>query len=61
MGTFGVLRRITPRSIGALLAERSGEPQRFRENEDVAFLEGKGQTLVQTALFGNTVTSPAVF
>ena len=47
--------------VDRLLAERSGEPQRFRENEDVAFLEGMGQTLEQTAFYGNTVTTPAEF
>ncbi|HXT79049.1 MAG TPA: hypothetical protein VN702_05755 [Acetobacteraceae bacterium] len=47
--------------VDRLLAEDSGDIGRFRENEDVAFLEGMGQTLEQTAFYGNTVVTPAEF
>jgi hypothetical protein len=47
--------------IDRLLAELSGDINRFRENEDVAFLEGMSQTLCQTFFYGNTVATPAEF
>src|ERR1700690_3598159 len=39
--------------VDRLLAEGSGNIERFRESEDVAFLEGMGQTIEQTAWYGN--------
>jgi hypothetical protein len=47
--------------VDRLLAEGSGNIERFRETEDVAFLEGMGQTIEQTAWYGNTTTTPAQF
>ncbi len=47
--------------IDRTLAERSGDPERFRMNEDVAFLEGMGQTIEGTAWYGNTLATPAEF
>src|ERR1700744_4394643 len=47
--------------VDRLLAEGSGNIERFRETEDVAFLEGMGQTIEQTAWYGNTTVTPAQF
>lgn len=47
--------------VDRMLAEDSGDIEQFRENEDVAFLEGMGQTMEQTAWYGNTVSNPAEF
>ena len=33
----------------------------FRRSEDVAFLQGMGQTVEQTFIYGNSVTNPASF
>jgi hypothetical protein len=43
------------------LAERTGNVEKFRRSEDVAFLEGMGQTIEQTIIYGNTATNPAAF
>lgn len=47
--------------VDRMLAEDSGDIDRFREQEDVAFLEGMGQTMAQTFFYGNTVATPAEF
>lgn len=47
--------------IDKLLAVGSGNVAEFRKNEDVAFVEGMGQTVEQTAWYGNTATNPAEF
>lgn len=47
--------------VDRLLAEGSGDIAGFRESEDVAFLEGMGQTIEQTAWYGNTAVTPAQF
>ncbi len=47
--------------VDKMLAEDSGDAATFRENEDVAFLEGMAQTMVQTYLYGNTASTPAEF
>ena len=47
--------------IDRMLAEDSGDIDEYRQNEDVAFLEGMGQTMEQTAWYGNTTTAPAEF
>ncbi|MBB3453900.1 hypothetical protein FHT86_002156 [Rhizobium sp. BK313] len=47
--------------IDRMLAEDSGDIDQFRENEDVAFLEGMSQTMVQTLFYGNTTITPAEF
>jgi len=43
------------------LANHTGNAQRFRETEDIAFLEGMGQTIVQTLIYGNTMVDPTQF
>lgn len=47
--------------VDRTLAELSGDIDAFRESEDVAFLEGMGQTIVQTLIYGNTAVYPAQF
>lgn len=47
--------------VDRLLAEGSGNAERFRETEDGAFLEGMGQTIEQTAWYGNTNVVQAQF
>lgn len=47
--------------VDRALAEHSGDVNKFRESEDVAFLEGMSQTIAQTFVYGNTVTNPAEF
>ena len=47
--------------VDRMLAEDSSDPALFREREDVAFLEGMGQTIVQTFWYGNTAATPAEF
>lgn len=47
--------------VDRLLAEMTGDVERFRETEDVAFLEGMGQTIEQTTWYGNTAATPAEF
>lgn len=47
--------------IDKSLVEDSNDPARFRESEDVAFLEGMSQTIAQTLFYGNTATNPAEF
>src|ERR1700674_4559713 len=41
------------------LAEDSGDPEAFRESEDIAFMEGLSQTWIQALFYGNTVANPA--
>ena len=43
------------------LARHSGNEAKFRESEDVAFLEGMSQTVTETFCYGNTVINPAQF
>ena len=43
------------------LARHSGSLEKFRESEDVAFLEGMSQTIAQTVCYGNTAVNPAQF
>ena len=47
--------------VDRALAEHTGNVEKFRRSEDVAFLEGMGQTIEQTILYGNTATNPAAF
>jgi hypothetical protein len=47
--------------VDRMLAEDSGDIERFREQEDVAFLEGMSQTMAQTFFDGNTAATPAEF
>lgn len=43
------------------LAAHTGNAQRFRETEDMAFLEGMGQTIVGKIWYGNASTDPVEF
>lgn len=47
--------------IDRMLAEDSGNIEEFRMGEDVAFIEGMGQTMEETAWYGNTTSNPAEF
>lgn len=47
--------------IDKLLAKASGNVPSFRKNEDVAFIEGMGQTIEETVWYGNTASNPASF
>jgi hypothetical protein len=57
----GVGELVDYSQVDRTLAEDSGDIERFRENEDVAFLEGMGQTLEQTSFYGNTIATPSEF
>lgn len=43
------------------LAEDSGDPEAFRESEDIAFMEGMSQTWAETLIYGNTASNAAQF
>src|SRR6185437_7100171 len=47
--------------VDRMLADDSGDIDRFRQNEDFAILEGMSQTITQTIFYGNTVATPAEF
>lgn len=47
--------------VDQMLAEDSGDIATFRENEDMAFLEGMGQTMEQTVWYGNTTVNAPEF
>src|SRR5579864_2409602 len=47
--------------VDRALAEHSGNKEKFRESEDVAFLEGMSQTIAQTMFYGNTTLTPSEF
>ncbi len=47
--------------VDRALAEHSGDRERFRQSEDVAFMEGMSQTIAQTFWYGNTAVTPAEF
>ncbi len=47
--------------VDRALAEHSGNKERFRESEDVAFMEGMSQTIAQTFFYGNTTVNPNQF
>ena len=47
--------------VDRALAEHSGDMEKFRESEDVAFMEGMSQTIAQTFFYGNTTVTPAEF
>lgn len=47
--------------VDRLICEESGDMEEFRKKEDVAFLEGMGQTIEQTSWYGNTAATPAEF
>ncbi|HLX18454.1 MAG TPA: hypothetical protein VKS24_24975 [Bradyrhizobium sp.] len=43
------------------LAEDSGDPEAFRESEDIAFMEGLSQTWAEALIYGNTAAIPSQF
>ncbi len=43
------------------LLKHSGQGEKFRKSEDLAFLEGMGQTIAQTLIYGNTTLRPAEY
>lgn len=47
--------------VDLMLARHTGNAAKFRETEDVAFLEGMSQTIAQTIIYGNTMNTPAEF
>lgn len=47
--------------VDRMLAEASGDIQKFRENEMVAFMEGMSQTMTQACFYGNPIANPATF
>lgn len=47
--------------IDRTLLDLSGNGEEVRQNEDVAFIEGMGQTMEETVWYGNTATNPAEF
>ena len=47
--------------VDLMLARHTGNAEKFRETEDVAFLEGMSQTIAQTIIYGNTMNTPAEF
>ena len=47
--------------VDRALARHTGDVEKFRYTEDVAFLEGMGQTIQQTVIYGNTASQPASF
>lgn len=56
---IGMLRGYS--QIDMDLANHSGNSAKFRESEDVAFLEGMSQTIAQTFVYGNTSVDPNQF
>jgi hypothetical protein len=56
---FGMLEDYS--QVDRALAEHSGDLEKFRESEDVAFLEGMSQTIIGTFFYGNTTVTPAEF
>jgi hypothetical protein len=59
--TIGMATLTGYSQIDKLLATGSGNVAEFRKNEDIAFIEGMGQTVERTAWYGNTATNPAEF
>jgi hypothetical protein len=47
--------------VDRALLRHSGQGEKFRRSEDFAFLEGMGQTIAQTLIYGNTANTPAEF
>lgn len=47
--------------VDEALARHSGDAEGFRYSEDVAFMEGMGQTIAQTIFYGNSVANPSTF
>lgn len=47
--------------IDRSLLRHSGQGEKYRRSEDLAFLEGMSQTIAQTLIYGNTAVTPAEF
>lgn len=47
--------------VDRALAEHTGDIEAFRRSEDVAFLQGMGQTIANTLIYGNTSVNSAAF
>ena len=47
--------------VDRALAEHTGDREKFRQSEDVAFLEGMSQTIAETLVYGNTAVNPSQF
>lgn len=47
--------------VDRALAKHTGNVAKYRRSEDVAFLEGMSQTIVQTIIYGNSKTNPSTF
>jgi hypothetical protein len=60
-GKIGLGELTAYSQIDRSVAEMSGDPAGVRESEDVAFIEGMGQTMEQTAWYGNSTINPASF
>jgi hypothetical protein len=43
------------------MANHSGDPEEFRQSEDIAFLQGMSQTIEQTLIYGNSAIIPQSF
>ena len=60
-GRVGLGRLEAYSQIDMRLANDSTDPQAFRLSEDVAFMEGMSQTMVETIFYGNTAINPYTF
>ena len=47
--------------VDAKLVDLAPNPQEFRSQEDLSFIEGLGQTIQETLIYGNAITSPEQF
>lgn len=56
---LGMLRGVS--QVDMDLANHSGDAAKFRQSEDVAFLEGMSQTIAQTMFYGNSTANPEQF
>ncbi len=47
--------------VDASMLRHSGNGEKFRRSEDNAFIEGMGQTIARTLVYGNTTVNPLEF
>jgi len=57
--TIGILE--TYSEVDKILVDSAPNPKQFRSDEDMAFVEGLGQTLASTMFYGNSSTTPEQF
>jgi len=57
--TIGILE--TYSEVDKILVDSAPNPKQFRSDEDMAFVEGLGQTLAATIWYGNASTTPETF